>query len=35
MFDDRVLGEFRVTYFVDEQNERILVVRIRRATSKG
>ncbi len=31
MFDDHVPGGFRVTYVVDEEHERILVVRIRKA----
>jgi mRNA-degrading endonuclease RelE of RelBE toxin-antitoxin system len=33
MFDDRVSGGFRITYVVEDLNERILVVRIRRGTS--
>jgi mRNA-degrading endonuclease RelE of RelBE toxin-antitoxin system len=35
MFDDQVAGGFRITYVVDEENERILVVRIRKGTSTG
>jgi mRNA-degrading endonuclease RelE of RelBE toxin-antitoxin system len=35
MFDDRVPGGFRITYVVDEENERILIVRIRKGTSTG
>ena len=31
MFDDHVPGGFRVTYVVDDQHHRILVVRIRKA----
>ncbi len=30
MFDDDVPAEFRITYVVDDANERILVVRIRK-----
>ena len=33
MFDDQLLGGFRVTYVIDEEHERILVVRIRKALS--
>ncbi|MDQ6727486.1 MAG: hypothetical protein M3066_15145 [Actinomycetota bacterium] len=32
MFDDKLRGGFRVTYVVDEDHERILVVRIRKST---
>jgi len=35
MFDDRVPGGFRITYVLDEGNERILVARIRKGTSTG
>lgn len=35
MFDDRVTGGFRITYVLDEDNQRILVVRIRKGTSTG
>jgi mRNA-degrading endonuclease RelE of RelBE toxin-antitoxin system len=31
MFDDQLPGSFRVTYVVDEDHERILVVRIRKS----
>lgn len=31
MFDDQLTGGFRVTYVVDEDLERILVVRIRKS----
>ena len=31
MFDDQLTGSFRVTYVVDEDHERILVVRIRKS----
>jgi len=34
MFDDDVPGGFRITYVVDEEHERILVVRIRKALRK-
>ncbi len=30
MFDDHLAGGFRITYVVDQENERILVVRIRK-----
>ncbi len=30
MFDDHVPGGFRITYVIDEEHERILVVRIRK-----
>lgn len=33
MFDDDVLGGLGVTYVVDDEHERILVVRIRKAPS--
>ena len=35
MFDDRVPGGFRITYVLDEDIQRILVVRIRKGTSTG
>jgi mRNA-degrading endonuclease RelE of RelBE toxin-antitoxin system len=35
MFDDHLAGGFRIIYVVDHEDERILVVRIRKASPSG